>query len=153
MTARSDKDGALPRDVIKIPALAGGAGRAERWFVCRSCESKIYPPEVLAEHREHDILKHPTQKPMELTRRLILSRINGKKGKVLIPFAGSGSECVVAKNLGVEFLGIEINPEFADFAMKWLESQCKQSMWLWESEDVSPKDVAVDRTNFNSEFN
>ena len=146
------KDGALPRDVIKIPALAGGAGRAERWFVCRTCESKIYPPEVLSEHREHDILKHPTQKPMELTRRLILSRINGNNGKVLIPFAGSGSECVVAKNLGVEFIGIEIYPEFADFALKWLESQCEQSMGLWESEDVSPADVAVDCTNFNSEF-
>ena len=131
------KNGALPRDVIKVPALAGGAGRAERWFVCRTCESKLYPPSELAEHREHDILKHPTQKPMELTRRLIQSRINGKDGKVLIPFAGSGSECVVAKTLGVEYLGIEINPEFVDFALKWLEFQPDHSPWLWESEDVS----------------
>ena len=131
------KNGALPRDVIKIPALAGGAGRAERWFVCKTCASQIFPPDVLSEHREHDILKHPTQKPMELTRRLILSRINGKNGKVLIPFAGSGSECVVAKNLGVEFIGIEINPEFADFAKKWLDSQSEQRTWLWESEGVS----------------
>lgn len=131
------KNGALPRDVIKIPALAGGAGRAERWFLCRTCESNIYPPADLSKHREHDILKHPTQKPMDLTRRLILSRISGKNGKVLIPFAGSGSECVVAKTLGVEYLGIEINPEFADFARKWLASQCEHSMWLWESEDVS----------------
>ncbi len=131
------KNGALPRDVIKIPALAGGAGRAERWFVCKTCASQIFPPDVLSEHREHDILKHPTQKPMELTRRRILSRINGKNGKVLIPFAGSGSECVVAKNLGVEFIGIEINPEFADFAKKWLDSQSEQRTWLWESEGVS----------------
>ena len=129
------KNGALPRDVIKIPALAGGAGRAERWFMCRTCGSKIYPPSDLSEHREHDILKHPTQKPMELTRRLILSRINGSEGKVLVPFAGSGSECVVAQALRTEYLGIEINPEFADFAKKWLEY--KQSMWLWEDDDVS----------------
>ena len=115
------ENGALPRDVIKIPALAGGAGRTERWFVCKTCGSKIYPPAELSEHRKHDILKHPTQKPMELTKRLILSRINGKNGSVLVPFAGSGSECVVAQALGVEYLGIEINPDFADFAIKWLE--------------------------------
>ena len=124
------KNGALPRDVIKIPALAGGAGRSERWFVCRTCGSQIYPPAELSEHREHDILKHPTQKPMELTRRLILSRINGTNGKVLVPFAGSGSECVVAQTLGVEFLGIEINPEFADFAMKWLVHESKNHVTL-----------------------
>ena len=120
------KNGALPRDVIKIPALAGGAGHSERWFVCKTCDSQIYPPTALSEHREHDILKHPTQKPMELTRQLILSRFNGKEGKVLIPFAGSGSECVVAQALGAEFLGIEINPEFADFAKKWLEHDCSK---------------------------
>ena len=131
------KNGALPRDVIKIPALAGGAGRAERWFVCRTCKSQIYPPAELSEHREHDILKHPTQKPMQLTRRLIQSCINGVDGKVLIPFAGSGSECVVAQSLGIEYLGIEINTEFADFAKKWLEYEHKHSTWLWESEDVS----------------
>ena len=130
------KNGALPRDVIKIPALAGGAGRAERWFVCRTCESRLYPPSEISDHREHDILKHPTQKPMELTRRLIQSRINGKDGRVLIPFAGSGSECVVAQSLGTEFLGIEINPEFADFARKWLKHDFQQTLWLWESEKV-----------------
>lgn len=60
------ENGALPRDVLKIPALASGAGRSERWFICRTCGPQIYPPVDLSEHREHDILKHPTQKPMEL---------------------------------------------------------------------------------------
>ena len=129
-TYNAHKNGALPRDVIKIPALAGGAGRSERWFVCRTCGSQIYPPVDLSEHREHDILKHPTQKPMELTRRLILSRINGADGKVLMPFAGSGSECVVAQALRTEYLGIEINPKFADFAMKWLEYERKEQITL-----------------------
>ncbi len=133
---QAHKNGALPRDVIKVPALAGGAGRAERWFICRTCASQIYPPENLSEHREHDILKHPTQKPMELTRRLIQSRINGEGGKVLIPFAGSGSECIVARSLGVEYLGIEINPEFVDFATKWLEYDSEQLVWVREADNV-----------------
>ncbi len=133
---QAHENGALPRDVIKIPALAGGAGRAERWFVCKTCGSKIYPPEYLSEHRGHEVLKHPTQKPMELTRRLIRSRINGRGGKVLIPFAGSGSECIVARSLGVEYLGIEINPEFVAFAKKWLEYDEGQLVWVREADSV-----------------
>jgi DNA modification methylase len=68
-------------------------------------------------------MKHPTQKPMELTKRLILSRISGGKGKILIPFAGSGSECIVAKQMGIEWLGIELNSQYVNFAKKWM-SQC-----------------------------
>ena len=122
-------DGALPRDVIKVPALAGGAGRSERWFICRSCADTLYPPDALDNHRQHDVLKHPTQKPMEVTKRLILSKINGSGGRVLIPFAGSGSECVVAQQLGADFIGIELNPEYAYFAREWVkyglgESEC-----------------------------
>ena len=32
------KDGALPRDVIKISALAGGAGSKERILFCNTCD-------------------------------------------------------------------------------------------------------------------
>ena len=96
--------GALPRDVIKIPALAGGAGKNERHFMCKTCNNKLFSNKDLKEHREHIILHHPTQKPMSLTKKLMLSRINSGNGKVLIPFAGSGSECVVAKELGIDFL-------------------------------------------------
>ncbi len=112
--------GALPRDVIKIPALAGGAGNMERWFMCKTCKSQLCPPSELENHRGHNILKHPTQKPIRLTKRLMQSIIGGSNGRVLIPFAGSGSECTVAKKLDIEYLGIELNPEYVDFANKWL---------------------------------
>ncbi len=117
--------GALPRDVIKVPALAGGAGRSERWFVCRSCGHRLYEPSALPAHAEHDLLKHPTQKPMALTRRLLLSAINGSGGSVLVPFAGSGSECVVAQSLGIDCTGVEINEEYARFARKWIRRQAQ----------------------------
>lgn len=116
-----NEGGALPRDVIKIPALAGGAGRVERLFMCRTCKNKLYRSEESINHQNHDILQHPTQKPMQLTKKLIHSRISGHQGRVLIPFAGSGSECVAAQSLGVEFLGIELNPEYVDYANKWLK--------------------------------
>lgn len=114
------KDGAMPRDVIKIPALAGGAGEKERWFMCRDCD-KIYPPNALKEHREHNILKHPTQKPTRLAKHLLKSCIKGNQGSVLVPFAGSGSECVAAKQLGISYFGIEMNPEYVKIAKGWLD--------------------------------
>lgn len=80
--------GALPRDVIKIPALAGGAGMKER-------------------------VNHPTQKPLALCDKLIKScKQSSADGYVLVPFAGSGSECLAAKNNNLPFIGIELNAEY-----------------------------------------
>ncbi|MCY4035759.1 MAG: site-specific DNA-methyltransferase [Hyphomicrobiales bacterium] len=117
---RAHEKGALPRDVLKVPALAGGAGASERWFLCHDCGGKVFPPSSIDKHRGHELFKHPTQKPMQLTRRLIRSRINGAAGRALIPFAGSGSECVVARELGVGWLGIELNRFYVDFARAWM---------------------------------
>ncbi len=90
--------------------------------MCRTCNRTVYAPPQLKHHREHDILKHPTQKPEELTRRLIQSRIGQNKDKsgVLIPFAESGSKRVAAQDIGIPFLSIEINEEYVEFAQKWL---------------------------------
>ena len=127
-TYNAHSNGALPRDVIKVPALAGGAGRAERWFLCKDHGHSVYSPDKLNEHRDCDVLKHPTQKPAELTRRLLKSKLNGVGGSVLIPFAGSGSECVVAQELDVEFIGIDINPEYVRFANEWLRQMAERRL-------------------------
>lgn len=59
---------------------------------------------------------HPTQKPLELSRKLILSAMPKKDGVVLVPFVGSGSECVAAKSLGQNFIGFELNPDYIRIA-------------------------------------
>ena len=87
-TYTAHANGALPRDVIKIPALAGGAGMSER-------------------------VDHPTQKPLALCDKLIRScKQSATDGYVLVPFAGSGSECLAAKNIGLPFVGIELNADY-----------------------------------------
>jgi len=111
--------GALPRDVIKVPALAGGAGMIERWFLCKTCDD-VFEPQKLKEHLKHEVIKHPTQKPRDLTQKLIKSAMPKKGGVVLVPFVGSGSECVVAKELGLSYLGFELNPDYIKIAEKWL---------------------------------
>jgi len=91
------EQGALPRDVIKIPTLAGGSGVKER-------------------------VNHPTQKPLMLCQKLITASINKTlKNLIVIPFAGSGSECVCAKELGHDFIGFEINQEYTKLCLERLE--------------------------------
>lgn len=107
--------GALPRDVLKIPALAGGAGMVERWFLCKTCKC-VCAPRELKQHITHDIIKHPTQKPLELTKRLLKSALPSENAVVLIPFAGSGSECLAAMQLRVPFVGFELNPDYVKLA-------------------------------------
>lgn len=85
-TYAAHPQGALPRDVLKIPALAGGAGAKER-------------------------VAHPTQKPLALCERLLKS-CQQTDGFVLVPFAGSGSECLAAQRLGLPYIGIELNPDY-----------------------------------------
>lgn len=113
--------GALPRDVIKIAALAGGAGMVERWFICKTCHD-IYEPLQLKNHPGHTIEKHPTQKPLELSRRFIKSAMPGSHGTVLVPFSGTGSECVAAKKLDQNYIGIELNPDYVKLSEKFIAS-------------------------------
>lgn len=117
----ANEKGALPRDVIKLPSLAGGSGSVERWFYCLDCKDAFHPKEKNI-HENHETFNHPTQKPAELTKKLLLSSIpKNKKPQVMVPFAGSGSELVVAKSLGCDFVGFEINQNYVSLGNSWLE--------------------------------
>ena len=63
--------------------------------------------------------KHPTQKPLRLLTRMI--RLSAAPGAVcLVPFSGSGSECLAAKRLGLRYLGFEVDPAYVDLARRRL---------------------------------
>jgi DNA modification methylase len=63
---------------------------------------------------------HSTQKPEELLYRIIIAT-SGPGDLVLDPFAGSGTSAVVAKRLGRNFLGFELNSSYVAMALKRLE--------------------------------
>lgn len=111
-TYTAHEGGALPRDVIKVPALAGGAGKKER-------------------------VDHPTQKPLSLCETLLKAAKN-KEGEtlVVVPFAGSGSECVAAKNELIKFIGFEINAEYIDICNIRLSNTSDNDEVKDDSEDV-----------------
>lgn len=65
---------------------------------------------------------HPTQKPEEMLKRIIIASSN-KGDLVLDPFLGSGTTAVVAKRLGRKWIGIEKNVSYAEAAKKRIDKE------------------------------
>jgi len=64
---------------------------------------------------------HPTQKPLELLRRLI-SMCTNEGDLVLDPFCGSGTTGVACALLNRNFVGIDLDQDFLKLALKRIES-------------------------------
>lgn len=83
-------DGRLAGDVWNFPTLAGRRFRDEK-------------------------VDHPTQKPLSISTRIV-RHFSNKNDTVLVPFAGSGTECVAAAVEGRRFIGFELNPDYIEIA-------------------------------------
>lgn len=112
-----------------------GGGKREYYFNYDAAKAMACPEDLLKEpgkqmHTVWDIPnnkdrnelrfgKHPTQKPLRLLKRML--GLSAKEGQVLlVPFAGAGSECVAAAELGIHFLGFETDQEYLAIANKRL---------------------------------
>lgn len=82
-----------------------GTGSAARFFYCAKANRR--------ERGEGNA--HPTVKPVELMRWLC-RLVTPPGGLVLDPFAGSGTTGIAAMLEGLDFLGIERDPEYAELA-------------------------------------
>ncbi len=61
--------------------------------------------------------KHPTQKPLELLRRIVLA--STKRGDVILdPFAGSSTTGIAAVQHGRKFIGVDLDKKFLDLSKK-----------------------------------
>lgn len=72
---------------------------------------------------------HPTQKPLSISNRII-KHFSNQGDTVLIPFAGSGSECVACLQNNRNFIGIEINEKYEPIIQDRLE-QARLDMGLF----------------------
>ncbi len=95
--------GAKPKDVIEIPTTCNGMGEKT---------------------------PHPTQKPEELLRKLVLAA-SDKDQIVLDPFSGSGTTLVVAEQLGRKWLGCDNNAEYNQWAITRLETVRQMTVAEW----------------------
>ena len=93
-------DGRQAGDVWQFPTLAGRRFAAER-------------------------TEHPTQKPLALSRRLV-DHFSNAGDLVVIPFVGSGSECVAAIETGRRFIGSEINLDYVKIAKNRIAQSMSQ---------------------------
>jgi DNA modification methylase len=74
-----------------------------------------YIPVLAGRRFANERVEHPTQKPLAICDRIV-KHFSNEKDVVLVPFAGSGSECVSAKNNGRDFIGFELNPKYIKIA-------------------------------------
>ena len=75
--------------------------------------------------------KHPTQKPLELLRRIILASTN-KGDLILDPFTGSSTTGIMALKLGRKFIGIDLEKEYLDLSIKRFEQEFLDKELEWQ---------------------
>ena len=77
---------------------------------------------VIPVRSEHSRAEHPTQKPVEIIKHLVeYSCPPG--GRLLDPFAGSGTALLAARDLGMSAVGIEINERYCEIAARRLSQR------------------------------
>lgn len=95
--------GAKPKDVLEIPTTCNGM---------------------------HEKTPHPTQKPEELLRKIILA--SSDKGDIILdPFAGSGTTLVVAEQLERQWRGCDTSLEYCQWAAERIEKVEKWPVEKW----------------------
>jgi len=100
-------EGRLAGDVWRFPVLAGRRFRDEK-------------------------VAHPTQKPLSISRRIV-RHFSNPGDLVIVPFAGSGSECLAARMEGRKFIGFELNADYIQIAQKRIrdwDHTCSQELAL-----------------------
>ena len=82
----------------------------------------LYTSKQKKELNIEDVISHPTQKPVSVTEKLLDACVPPyycyKKSLVapvvVIPFAGTGSECYVCDQRGYKWVGFDINKDYVD---------------------------------------
>lgn len=98
------KNGHWPEDALKKPGLQ-----------MRSVWSMGTPKPA-----EKKFGKHPTQKPLDLLRRIVLA--GTKKGDIILdPFTGSSTTGIAAHMFDRKFVGIDLDKDFLDVSIKRFE--------------------------------
>jgi site-specific DNA-methyltransferase (adenine-specific) len=95
--------GAKPKDVMDIPTTCNGMGEKT---------------------------PHPTQKPEELLRKLVLAS-SSPGDLVADPFSGSGTTSVVAEQLGRRWLACDCSQQYNEWAIERLDCVVRRSEADW----------------------
>ncbi len=87
----------------------------------RRCRGNVWViPYPTIQHRDTD-RPHPASFPVELPRRCIRLHGVSRTRVVLDPFAGIGTTALACRELGVGFVGFEIDPDYHSTAVRRLQ--------------------------------
>lgn len=89
---------------------------------------------IIRQTRDHYTAIHPTQKPVRLLERLLMLCIPKQKQNVVVAdfFAGSFSCAEACHNLGLDFVGIEIDKEYYEAGLRRIQGLKGCAVWfLW----------------------
>jgi site-specific DNA-methyltransferase (adenine-specific) len=103
------REGSWPEDKMKIP----GKQMRSVW--------SINTPAPW----EKKFGKHPTQKPFDLLKRIVLASTK-KDDLILDPFTGSSTTGLAAVKFGRKFVGIDLDKNFLDLSMKRYKELTRQ---------------------------
>jgi site-specific DNA-methyltransferase (adenine-specific) len=121
---------ALPK---KTPSLHGyiDSGGASRFFWTAKASR--------SERKQFNV--HPTVKPVALMQYLVKLILPPDGGIILDPFLGSGTTAVACQSIGVEFLGIELDPKYVNIA----RARLLQEKPKFESAKEEPQPEGVEQ--------
>ena len=86
-----------------------------------------YFPVLAGKPFEKERVDHPTQKPLSISNRIV-KHFSDKGDTVLIPFAGSGSECVACLQNQRNYIGIEINDKYIPIIKERLSNETQPTI-------------------------
>jgi site-specific DNA-methyltransferase (adenine-specific) len=72
----------------------------------------------VARNGERAIAPHPSLKPQHFMRQIVRASLPFGEGTILDPFMGSGSTVAAATSCGLKSIGLEINSEYFEMAVK-----------------------------------
>lgn len=87
---------------------------------------RFYGDVIRIPNRETGNHEHDTIKPEKLTRELILT-CSRKNDLVLVPFAGSGTECAMSIKEGRRFIGYDTEKKYVDMSNKRVDNHISQA--------------------------
>ena len=105
----------------------GCYGKFDPWARSEVITTEKFPLSIIDIAKEHDVNKqfHPTQKPVDLLRYLVLTYTN-EGDTVLDNCMGSGTTAIACIKERRHFIGFELNKEYFDKACKRIKAEQAQ---------------------------
>ena len=123
---RWEKTNPMPRNrdrrfITDYEVAVWAVKKGDKWTFNRLSETYERPEIVcgITSKKEKIDGGHPTQKPVEVMEWLI-KRLSNENDIILDPFMGSGSTGVACKNTNRRFIGIELDKDYYNMAIKRL---------------------------------